>query len=154
MPRKVRPIPTGWHGATPYLTVKGAAAAIEFYGRAFGALETLRIEAPAGVIGHAELRIGKAILMLSEEYPEMGIVGPQALGGSPVGIHLYVEDVDAAVARAQAAGATLLRAVADQFYGDRTGKLADPFGHIWHLATRKENVPAAEMQRRARELFG
>jgi PhnB protein len=154
MPRKVRPIPTGWHGATPCLTVKDAAAAIEFYRRALGAEEVLRIEAPAGLIGHAELRIGKAIVMLSEEYPDMGIVGPLALGGSPVGIHLYVEDVDAAVGRAVAAGATLLRPVADQFYGDRTAKLADPFGHIWHLATRQENVPPAEMQRRASELFG
>jgi PhnB protein len=154
MPRKVKPIPTGWQGATPYLTVKGAAAAIEFYRRALGAEEVLRIEAPAGLIGHAELRIGKAIVMLSEEYPDMGIVGPLALGGSPVGIHLYVEDVDAAVGRAVAAGATLLRPVADQFYGDRTAKLADPFGHIWHLATRQENVPPAEMQRRASELFG
>jgi PhnB protein len=115
MPRKARPIPTGSHGATPHLTVKDAAAAIDFYARAFGAVETLRIEAPAGVIGHAELRIGRAVVMLSEEYPNMGIVGPKALGGSPVGIHLYVEDVDAVVERAVADGAALLRPAADQF---------------------------------------
>jgi len=150
----VAPIPAGQHGATPYLCCKDAAAALDFYAKAFGAVEMMRLMEPDGRLGHAEIRIGDAVLMLADEYPEMGIVSPRTLGGSPVTIHLYVADVDALVARAVAAGATLVRPVADQFYGDRAGRISDPFGHVWHLASRKEDVPAAEMQRRLDALSG
>ena len=146
-------IPEGFRGATPYLCVAGAAAAIEFYGRAFGAVETLRLAEPGGRIGHAELRIGDAPIMLSDEYPEMGVRSPASLGGSPLTIHLYVADVDALFARATAAGATVAREVADQFYGDRTCTLLDPFGHRWMFATHREDVSPAEMERRYRGFF-
>ncbi len=146
---------TAAHGAlSPYICVNGGAAAIDFYTRAFGATETFRIADPSGRVGHAELNIGGATLMLSDEYPEMGIVGPTTLGGSPVTLHIYVPDVDAVVARAIEAGGTLVSPVEDQFYGDRGGKLKDPFGHIWWVATRKESMSVDEMKRRARELYG
>ena len=148
MSTKVKPIPDGHHGATPYLCCKDAARAIEFYERAFGATELFRLAEPSGRIGHAELKIGDALIMLSDEYAEWGVRSPQSLGGSPVSIHLYVEDVDALAARAVAAGATLQRPVTDQFYGDRSGSLVDPFGHRWNIATHKEDVSAEEMQRR------
>lgn len=151
---KAKPIPDGYPGATPYLCVRNAAAAIEFYKTAFGATESMRIGDPAGKIGHAEIRIGSAPIMLSDEFPEMGVVSPQTLGGSPVGIHLYVEDVDALAGRAVAAGAKVLRPVEDQFYGDRAGKLEDPFGHAWWLSTRKEDMSPEEMKKRAAALFG
>ena len=144
----VKPIPDGYHTVTPYLIVKDAASAIEFYKKAFGATEAMRLSEPGGRIGHAEIRIGDAPIMLSDEYPEMDVRSPQSLGGSPVLIHLYVDDVDALASRAVAAGAKLLRPVADQFYGDRSGTLTDPFGHRWMIATRKEDVSAAEMQKR------
>jgi len=147
-------IPEGYRGATPYLCVKGGAAAMDFYKQAFGAAELMRLAEPDGRIGHAEFKIGDAPIMLSDEYPDMGILSPTSLGGSPVLIHLYVPDVDALFARAEAAGARVLRAVADQFYGDRAGTLVDPFGHRWMLATHQEDVSSEEMQKRYRALSG
>jgi len=150
----VKAIPDGYHGATPYLTVKNASGAIEFYKKAFGATELFRMGAPDGKIGHAEIKIGDAIIMLSDEYPEMNVLSPETIGGSPVTIHLYVEDVDAMAANTIAAGAKVIRAVEDQFYGDRGGKFQDPFGHTWWLATHKEDVSPEEMEQRAAKLFG
>jgi len=154
MANQVRAIPEGCEAATPYLSIQGAAAAIEFYKKAFGATETMRLADPSGKIGHAEIKIGKANIMLADEYPDMGFVSPTTLGGSPVTIHLYVEDVDAMASRAEAAGAKVLRPVADQFYGDRAGSLEDPFGHRWFLATRKEDISPEEMKKRAAAAFG
>jgi len=141
-------IPEGYERATPYLCVQGASDAIAFYVKAFGAVETSRLAEPGGRIGHAEIKIGDAPLMLSDEYPEEGVQSPATLGGSPVAIHLYVADVDALAARAVAAGAKLTRPIEDQFYGDRSAILLDPFGHRWFFATRKEDVSVTEMQRR------
>jgi PhnB protein len=138
----------------PYICVNGGAAAIDFYQKAFGAVELQRLSDPSGKVGHAELKLGDTILMLSDEFPEYGAKSPEALGGSPVMLHLYVEDADAAVARAVEAGATLESAVADQFYGDRGGKLTDPFGHRWWIASRIEEVAPEEQRRRAKELYG
>ncbi len=148
MTSKAKPIPDGFQGATPYLCCRNAAAALDFYQRAFGATEIMRLAEPSGRIGHAEIKIGDAVVMISDEYEEMGVRSPQGLGGSPVGIHLYVDDVDAMAAQAVAAGATLDRPVADQFYGDRSAPLTDPFGHRWFLATHIEDVSAEEMQKR------
>ena len=136
------------------MTVSNGAKAIEFYQKALGAIEEMRMAAPDGKIGHAELKIGTARFMLSDEYPEMGVRSPESIGGSPVTLHLYVEDVDATFAQAVAAGAKVVRPVEDQFYGDRAGKLVDPFGHSWFLATHKEDVAVEEMKRRAEKLFG
>jgi len=144
----VKPIPDGYHTATPHLIVKGAASAIEFYKRAFGATELGRCAEPSGKVGHAEIRIGSSPIMLADEYPEAGFVGPQSLGGTSVSIHLYVEDVDAEFRRAIEAGAKELRPLKDQFYGDRSGTLKDPFGHVWTMASRKEEVNADEIERR------
>lgn len=149
MASAVKPIPEGYHSVTPYLVVKGAIRAIEFYEKAFGARQLFRMMGPDGRVGHAELEIGDSRLMLADEHPEIGARSPQSIGGSPVTIHLYVEDVDATVARALTAGAQLTRPVADQFYGDRNGGLTDPFGHVWFVATHKEDVPADELARRA-----
>ena len=132
----------------PYLHVKGAASAIEFYRQAFGATEVLRLSEPDGRIGHAEIEIGGARIMLADEFPEHGIRGPQSLGGTSVGLHLTVPDVDALAERAVAAGAKLARPIKDEFYGERGGKLEDPFGHVWQVMTHQEDVPAEEMQRR------
>jgi len=151
---KVKAIPEGYHTATPYLTIKGAAAALDFYKRAFGAMEVMRMATPEGKVGHAEIRIGDSAIMLSDEFPEMDARSPQLIGGSPVMIHLYVEDADTFVKRAVEAGAQLQRPVEDQFYGDRAGKLADPFGHIWWIATHVEDVPPQELERRAAAMFG
>ena len=145
----VRPIPEGYHNVTPYLCVKGAAQAIDFYRKAFGAKEIMRMPDPSGKIGHAELQIGDSRIMVADEYPEMGFVAPTGQGKSPVTIHLYVENVDALVSQAQAAGAKVVRPVADQFYGDRAGGLVDPFGHSWYVATHKEDLSPEEMKRRA-----
>lgn len=136
------------------MTVSNGAKAIEFYQKAFGAIEEMRMASPDGKIGHAELKIGAARFMLSDEYPEMGVRSPESIGGSPVALHLYVEDVDATFAQAVAAGAKVVRKLEDQFYGDRAGKLVDPFGHCWFLATHKEDVAADELKRRAEKLFG
>ena len=146
----VKPIPEGYHSVTPYLIIGGAAKAIDFYKKAFGATELMCFPTPDGKVGHAEIKIGDSAVMLADEYPEMGYKGPPALGGSPVSIMLYVEDVDSIFKRAVAAGATVKEAVQDKFYGDRGGTLIDPFGHIWHIATHKEDVSLEEMERRAR----
>jgi PhnB protein len=148
---KVKPIPEGYHTATPYLTVDGAARAIEFYQRAFGAKELFRMADPSGKVGHAEIQIGDSRIMLSDEFPERNARGPQSLGGSTVGIMLYVEDVDKVFKQAVTAGAKEVQPVKDQFYGDRSGALLDPFGHKWWVATHKEDVPPEEMNRRAAE---
>lgn len=144
-----KPIPDGYSTLTPYLIVPDAAAAISFYRRAFGASERMRLEAPGGKIGHAELSIGDSLIMLADEHPAYGARAPQHFGGSPVMLHLYVENVDAVVGRAVAGGATAIRPVQDQFYGDRSGSVADPFGHVWHIATHIEDVPPEEIARRA-----
>ncbi len=149
MASAVKPIPEGYHSVTPYLIVKGAVRAIQFYERAFGARELFRMVQPDGRVGHAEFQIGDSRVMLADEHPEIGARSPQSIGGSPVTIHLYVEDVDATVARAVEAGGQLTRPVADQFYGDRNGGLTDPFGHVWFVATHKEDVDVAELGRRA-----
>ena len=148
MAAQVRPVPEGYHSVTPYLIIKGAAKALEFYQRAFGAKETIRMPGPGGKITHAEMRIGNSIVMLADEHPEINARSPESFGGSPVMIHLYVEDVDAVFNQAVAAGAKVERALADQFYGDRTGGVKDPFGYSWYIATHKEDVSPAEMQKR------
>jgi len=145
----VKPIPEGYEGATPYLACSDAAKAIEFYKKAFGATELMRMPDPSGKVGHAELKIGKAVVMLADEWPDIGHKSPQTLGGSPVGIMLYFEDVDAIAKQAVAAGGKLTQPLKDQFYGDRSGTLEDPFGHRWFIATHKEDVPPDEMERRA-----
>ncbi len=142
-------IPDGYHTATPYLIIKGAARAIDFYKQVFGATELMRFPGPGGSIGHAEIKIGDTPIMLADEVPQMGYRSPQSIGGSPVSLMLYVEDVDRVVERAVKAGAKLERPVADQFYGDRNGTIQDPFGHVWTIGTHKEDVSAEEMQRRA-----
>ncbi len=147
-------IPDGYHTATPYLTIKNAAEAIEFYKRAFGAVEDMRVTGPQGRIGHAEIRIGDSKIMLCDEFPEIDVRSPASIGGTPVTIHLYVDDVDAMAQQAVAAGAQLVRPVEDQFYGDRGGKLVDPYGHVWWIATHKEDVPPEELRRRAQQMFG
>lgn len=148
MAGKVKLIPEGYHTATPYLIIQGAAAALEFYKKIFGATEIMRMAQPDGKIGHAEVRIGDSVIMLADEFPEMGYRGPKALGGSPVSLMLYVADVDAVVARAVAAGAKLTQPVQDKFYGDRNGVLEDPFGHVWTISTHTEDVSPEEMKRR------
>ena len=145
MPAK--PIPEGYRSITPYLCIKGAADAIEFYRKAFGATEVMRMAQPDGRVGHAELQIGDSRVMLADEFPDMGFRGPHSFGGSPV--HLYVEDVDAVVNRSVAAGAKVVRPVQDQFYGDRSGTIADPYGHVWHVATHTEDLSMDELRRRA-----
>ena len=146
---RVKAVPEGYHTVTPYLILRGAGDAIAFYEKAFGAAEVMRIGGPGGRIGHAEIKIGDSRLMLADEYPEIGALSPKTVGGSPVSIHLYVEDVDAAVERAVAVGAKLVRPVADQFYGDRTGGIEDPFGYRWFIATRQEDLTSEEIRRRA-----
>jgi PhnB protein len=149
MSAAVKPIPEGYHSITPYLILSGASDAIAFYKKALGAKEIMRMDAPGGRVGHAELQIGDSRIMLADEHPELQALSPKTIGGSPVTLHLYVENVDAAVARAIAAGATLVRPVADQFYGDRTGGIADPFGYRWFIATHKEDLSMDEIRRRA-----
>jgi PhnB protein len=149
----VKPIPDGYHSVTPYLAVKQAADAIEFYKRAFGAKERMRLRAPGGKVGHAELEIGDSVVMIADEYPEMDFRSPDHYGGSAVSLHLYVKDVDAAFRRATEAGAKPLRSVQNQFYGDRTGTISDPFGHVWHLATHREDLSPEEIDKRAQAAF-
>lgn len=137
------------HALMPYIAVRDGAAAIDFYTRAFGAVEKYRLEDPAdGRIGHAELTLGTSTLMLSDEYPDFGAISPESLGGSPVKLHIYVDDVDSVFAGAIEAGGVELRPVKDQFFGDRSGLLQDPFGHTWFVATQTEEVSPAEMQKR------
>ena len=145
---KVKPVPDGYHTVTPYLMINGASKAIEFYKRAFGATERMRMEQPDGNVGHAELQIGDSCVMLSDEFPSMDLRGPQPGQPVSVSIHLYVEDVDAMSAKAATAGATVERPVENQFYGDRTCTLRDPFGHRWHVSTHVEDVAQDEMRRR------
>ena len=150
----VKPIPEGYHSVTPYLIIEGAADAIEFYKKAFGATELFRFPAPDGKIGHAEIKIGDSPVMLADAYPEMGYKGPKSIGGSSVSLMIYIEDVDTVFNRAVNAGATVKEAVTNKFYGDRSGTLVDPFGHIWHVSTHTEDVPMEEMEKRAKAASG
>jgi PhnB protein len=145
----VKPVPEGYHTVTPYLMFGGARAAIEFYKKALGASEVMRLDDPSGRIHHAEIKIGDSCIMLADEHPELQALSPKTIGGSPVSLHVYVEDVDAAVDRAVKAGAKLVRPVADQFYGDRSGGVEDPFGYRWFIATHKEDLTIDEIRRRA-----
>lgn len=147
----VKPIPDNYPQVAPYLSVHDAQAAIDFYGTVFGATERMRLPAPGEKIGHAELQLGDSVIMLADEFPELNIRGPKALGGTPVTLSVYVEDVDAVVERAVGAGATALRPIEDQFYGDRSGQFEDPFGHRWNVSTHIEDVPPEEMAKRAAE---
>jgi PhnB protein len=145
----VKPIPDGYHTATPYLIIKNAGAALDFYRRAFGAVELMRLVAPTGEVGHAEIRIGNSVIMLADEMPQLGFRSPLALGGSPVSILLYLENVDERFKQAVDAGAKVVRPLQDQFYGDRSATLEDPFGHVWTVATHIEDVSPEEINRRA-----
>ena len=147
----VNPVPDGYPSVTTYLIVRGAARAIDYYTRAFDGVELMRLDAPGGLIGHAEVRIGNTPVMLADENPAWGVKGPESLGGSPVQLLLYVNDCDAVFQRAIAAGGTEVRAMRDQFYGDRSGTLTDPFGHQWTIASRKEDLTVDEIKRRAQE---
>lgn len=149
MANTAKPIPDGYHSVTPYLIINGAADAIEFYKKAFGATELFRMAQPDGKIGHAEIKIGDSPIMLADEFPEMKYLGPKSLGGSPVSILIYVEDVDTVFKRAIEAGAEEQKAVEDKFYGDRMGSLVDPFGHVWHVGTHTEDISPEEMEKRA-----
>jgi len=145
-----QPIPEGYHTITPYLAVDDAAQAIDYYTRAFGAKERVRMEAPDGKIGHAELEIGDSLIMLADQFPQATTSPPTELGGTSASVFMYVEDVDAVVKRAVDAGATVTMEVADQFWGDRFGSVKDPFGHLWSIATHVEDVPPEEMAERAK----
>ena len=147
----VKPVPDGYPRVTPYLAVDGAADAIEFYGKVLGTRERMRMPGPDGKIGHAELELGDSVIMLADEFPDMGHRGPKSLGGTPVTISVYVEDVDDAFQRAIEEGAKELRPVENQFYGDRSGQFEDPFGHRWNVSTHVEDIPPAEMKKRAAE---
>jgi PhnB protein len=149
----IKPIPDGYHSITPYLIVNGAANAIDFYKHAFGAVELMRMPGPDGKLGHAEIRIGDSVIMLADEHPEMGYRSPKSLGGSAVSLVVYVERVDDVFGRAVAKGAKQLQPIKDQFYGDRSGTLQDPFGHTWTVATHVEDVPPEEMRRRAEKFM-
>jgi PhnB protein len=153
MAGKAKPVPRGHHTATPYLVVNDAAEALDFYTRAFGAKETMRVE-HGGKVGHAQFKIGNSRIMVSDEHPETGLRAPQSFGGSPVRIFLYVPNVDSFVGMAVAIGAKLRQQVDDKLYGDRSGSLEDPFGHIWHVATHKEDLTPEEIQQRAKCLAG
>ena len=150
----VNPIPDGYPRVMPYLIVDGAAAAIDFYTSVLGATERMRMDGPDGTIGHAELNLGDAVIMLADESPAVDARGPRTIGGTPVFLHVYVEDVDGVYERAVEAGAKGLRPVEDKFYGDRGGEIEDPFGHRWSLATHVEDMTEDEMARRAKEMMG
>ena len=154
MSPSVKPIPDGYPRVSPYLVVDGAAQAIDFYTQVLGDSERMRMGGPDGKIGHAELEFGDSVVMLADEYPDMGYVGPKAVGGTPVTIGVYVEDVDKTFDAAVKAGAKALRPVEDQFYGDRSGQIEDPFGHRWSIQTHVEDVPPDEMQKRAAAMGG
>ncbi|WP_327251474.1 VOC family protein [Streptomyces sp. NBC_01244] len=147
----VQPVPEGYPRVTPYLCIDGAAAAIDFYASVLGARERMRMAGSGGKIGHAELELGSSVIMLADEYPDLGFRSPKSVGGTPVTLHVYVEDVDAVFAEALARGATALRPIRDEFYGDRTGQFEDPFGHRWNIATHIEDVPPDEMEKRSGE---
>jgi len=150
--KRVRTIPRGYEAPVPYLIVDGAAAAIAYYKKAFGAKEVTRMKGPDGRIGHADVLIGGGHVMLADESPQMNQRSPKSVGGTPVSLALYVDDVDRVMKRAIAAGGNLIRPVADQFYGDRTGGLVDPFGHLWYVMTHIEDVSNAEMKKRAAKM--
>ena len=149
----VKPIPDGYEGITPYLICRNAEAAIDFYKRAFGAEELYRVGQP-GMVGHAEMKIGNAIFMLADEFPDMGALSPETIGGSPVSLYIYVEDVDAFTGKAIAEGLDVLKPVADQFYGDRSGHFKDPFGHLWGFATHTEDLTPEQIGERAAAAHG
>jgi PhnB protein len=153
MSKPVNHIPKGYHAVTPYLIVQGATNALEFYQKAFGAKELFRMPRPDGKIAHAEIKIGDSHIMLADEVPETLVRGPQSLGGTSVQILLYVKDVDSTATRAVAAGLKELRPIKDQFYGDRSGTFQDPFGHIWTIATHKEDVSPQELQERMKKMM-
>jgi PhnB protein len=146
-------IPEGYHSVTPYLVIDGAAKALDFYKKVFGATEVMRMQDPNGRIGHAEIKIGDSHIMLADEYPEKGYRGPTSLGGAAVSLMVYVDDADTIFKQALASGAQELQPMKDQFYGDRSGSLKDPFGHLWTIATHVEDIPPAEMEQRAKEYF-
>lgn len=154
MASNVQPIPEGYHSVTPYLIIKDAAKALDFYKKAFNAVELMRFADPTGKVLHAEIKIGNSMLMLADEHPEMDARSPQTIGGSPIFIHLYVENVDTITQQAIAAGAKVQRPVKDQFYGDRSGSIIDPFGHIWNISTHIEDVSDEEIRRRAEAMMG
>ncbi|MFD7834683.1 VOC family protein [Streptomyces sp. NPDC059761] len=147
----VNPIPEGYPRVTPYLCADGAAAAIDFYVSVLGATERMRMPAPGGRIGHAELQLGNSVIMLADEYPDIDFRSPKAIGGTPVTLHVYVDDVDAVFAKALSLGATERSPVKNEFYGDRTGQFEDPFGHRWNVSTHVEDVSPEEMERRSKE---
>jgi PhnB protein len=149
----VKPIPDGYHTVTPYLIVKGASQALDFYKKAFGAEEVFRMDGPGGSIMHAEMKVGNSRVMLADEMPDMGYTAPRPGAGASTSLYLYVEDVDARFKRAVEAGAKVKRDLKDEFYGDRTGALEDPFGQVWHLATHKEDVPKEELDRRFQDMM-
>src|SRR5579872_1236046 len=152
MANKVKAIPDGYHSVTPYMIVKGAANAIEFYKKAFGATEIMRMQDDKGKIKHAEIKIGNSPIMLADEFPEMKMMGPQSQGGTGMFLHLYVEDVDAIAKQAVAAGAKEIRPVADHFYGDRAGNFLDPYGHQWYISTHVEDLSPDEIRKRAQAI--
>ena len=154
MARATKPVPEGYHTATPILIIRGVASAIEFYKKAFGATELFRMAQPDGRIGHAEIKIGDSPIMLADEFPEMGYRSPQSLGGSPVSILLYVDNVDTLFGQAVAAGSSVTRPVKDQFYDNQSGTVADPFGHVWTIATHKEDLAPEEIVKRAAAMSG
>jgi PhnB protein len=149
----VNPVPDGYQVVTPYLCVNSAADAIDFYKDIFGAQERMRMPQPDGTIGHAELLIRDSVVMLSDEFPDMGVISPKSLGGTPVTLNVYVDNVDDVVDRAVGKGATLLQPIENRFYGDRSGQIVDPWGHKWSVATHVEDVPPDEMERRAAEFM-
>jgi len=149
MPAKVKPVPDGYHTITPYLSIKGAANAIEFYKKAFGATEIMRMAEPDGRVGHAEVLVGDSRVMLADESPDIDFRSPHSIGGTAVHLHMYVENADAVVSQAVAAGAKVVRPVQDQFYGDRSGSVADPYGHVWHVSTHTEDLSMEEIRKRA-----
>jgi PhnB protein len=153
MIQKANSVPQGYHNVTPYLLIKGAGDAIAFYTQVFGAEETLRLTAPDGRIGHAEIRIGESVIMIADEHPEMDFLGPQSRGGTTVSLLVYVDNADEIFKEALRGGATELRPLCDQFYGDRSGSITDPWGHVWSIATRVEDIGPEELKRRFEELY-
>ena len=148
----VKPIPDEYPQLSPYLCIDGAAKAIDFYVDVFGGVERMRMPGPDGSIGHAEVQVGSGVIMVADEFPDIGFLAPGSVGGTPVVLHLYVEDVDAVFQRAVKAGATPLREPEDQFYGDRSGQFEDPFGHRWNVSSHVEDVPPDELERRSAQM--